>query len=255
LKFERDLSSLSVEELKALIDPDNLPRHIAIIMDGNGRWAQKRHLPRTEGHKAAVQSVRDVVEICGEIGIEVLTLYSFSTENWKRPRSEIRVLMAILREQLRRERERLNRNNVQVRAIGDVEVLPPSVLRELEKTIEQTKDNTGLKLVLALNYGGRKEITRAVKMIADEVKSGRLSPDEIDEDLISSHLYTCDLPDPDLLIRTSGEMRVSNFLLWQIAYTELYITPVLWPDFRKRHLLEAVIDYQKRERRFGGIRC
>jgi undecaprenyl diphosphate synthase len=253
LRSKRKVESMSVEELKKLLDPNNLPRHIAIIMDGNGRWAQKRHLPRTEGHKAAVQSVRETVEICGEIGVEVLTLYSFSTENWKRPEPEVRVLMSLLKEQLRRETDELDRNNVQVRAIGEVDQLPADVLRELERAIERTRDNTGLKLVLALNYGGRKEIARAVRMIADEVKSGRLNPDEIDENLLSRYLYTSDLPDPDLLIRTSGEMRVSNFLLWQIAYTELYITPVLWPDFRKRHLLEAVIDYQRRERRFGGL--
>lgn len=253
MRSKRKVESMSVEELKKLLDPNNLPRHIAIIMDGNGRWAQKRHLPRTEGHKAAVQSVRETVEICGEIGVEVLTLYSFSTENWKRPEPEVRVLMSLLKEQLRRETDELDRNNVQVRAIGEVDQLPADVLRELERAIERTRDNTGLKLVLALNYGGRKEIARAVRMIADEVKSGRLNPDEIDENLLSRYLYTSDLPDPDLLIRTSGEMRVSNFLLWQIAYTELYITPVLWPDFRKRHLLEAVIDYQRRERRFGGL--
>jgi len=253
LRFKKGGDRMKVEEMEKLLDPQRLPRHIAIIMDGNGRWARKRHLPRVEGHKAAVRAVREVVETCGKLGVEVLTLYTFSTENWKRPKSEVGTLMALLKEQLRREAQELNKNNVQLRAIGEIDELPPDVAEELRRAIELTKDNTGLKLVLAVNYGGRREIARAARRLAEAALKGQIDPSRIDEDLFSKYLYDPDLPDPDLLIRTSGEMRVSNFLLWQIAYTELYITPVLWPDFRKEHLLEAILEYQRRERRFGGI--
>lgn len=248
-----NLEQLNQEKIKELIDKENLPRHIAIIMDGNGRWAKARHLPRVEGHRNAVKTVHDVVEACGEIEIEVLTLYAFSTENWKRPSFEVRALMRLLREQLRKQTEELNENNVQLRTIGQTDRLPQTVERELANAIEFTKDNTGLTLNLALNYGSRQEIVQAVHKIAHAVKDGILDLDEIDEELFASYLYTAELPDPDLLIRTSGEMRVSNFLLWQLAYSELYITPVLWPDFTRRDLFIAIVDYQKRNRRFGGL--
>lgn len=248
-----NLELLSQQEIKKLIDKEKLPRHIAIIMDGNGRWAKARHLPRVEGHRNAVKTVRDVVEACGELEIEALTLYAFSTENWKRPGFEVRALMRLLREQLRKQTEELNENNVQLRVIGQIDRLPKTVRRELENSIELTKNNTGLVLNLALNYGGRQEIVQAVHKIAYAVKNGSLGLDEINEEQFANCLYTSNLPDPDLLIRTSGEMRISNFLLWQLAYSELYITPVLWPDFTRRDLFIAIVDYQKRNRRFGGL--
>lgn len=248
-----DLELLSEKELKELIDKEKLPRHIAIIMDGNGRWAKARHLPRIEGHRNAVKTVREVVEACGELEIEVLTLYAFSTENWRRPGLEVRALMRLLREQLRRQTEELNENNVQLRAIGQTDKLPKNIRQELENSIELTKYNTGLILNLAINYGSRQEIVQAVHKIAQAVKNGLLDVDEINEEQFANYLYTSNLLDPDLLIRTSGEMRISNFLLWQLAYSELYITPVLWPDFTLRDLFIAIIDYQRRNRRFGGL--
>ena len=231
----------------------NLPRHIAIIMDGDRRWAAERNLPKTEGHRFGRESVRDVVRACGELGIEVLTLYTFSTENWSRPRTEIQALMRWLREALRDEVPELDRNNVRLNAIGRLDGLPRSVQIALRRAIERTRDNTGLLLNLALNYGGRSELVDAFRKLAAEVKEGRLEPDEIGEKEVEGALYTAGMPDPDLLIRPSGEMRLSNFLPWQTVYTEIWFaTDVYWPDFRRQHLYQAIAAYQQRQRRFGG---
>ena len=232
---------------------EKIPRHIAIIMDGNGRWAQKRGLPRILGHRTGIESVREIVRACSELGVEYLTLYTFSRENWKRPPKEVKALMGMLKRLLRQEVEELHRRNVRIRAIGRIMDLPDEVRKELVKAIEITKNNDGLKLYLALSYGGRAEIVDAVKNVARKVKENRLNLNDIDEEIVRNSLYDPELPDPDLLIRTSGEMRISNFLLWQIAYTEIYVTPTLWPDFRKEELIKAIEDYRKRERRFGGL--
>ncbi len=235
------------------IDFERLPRHVAIIMDGNGRWAKLRHKRRVEGHRAGIASVRDVVETSARLGLEVLTLYAFSVENWKRPKTEVSTLMGLLKRYLRMELNTLLKNNIRFRVIGRMDELPKDVQDELQRGIERTADRTGLLFNIALNYGGRAEITDAVgRLVRDILANGR-DPSKIDEPLLSSYLYTAGQPDPDLLIRTSGELRVSNFLLWQIAYAEIWVTDVLWPDFRRRHLLQAVADYQKRERRYGGI--
>ena len=233
--------------------PKNLPRHVAIIMDGNGRWAQQRRLPRIEGHRAGAESVRQIVRACGELGIGYLTLYAFSIENWNRPKAEVTALMRLLEFYLKREIPELNKNNVRLAAIGRIHELPQSAQRQLEKSIEALKNNTGLTLVLALSYGGRAEIVDAMRSIACEIKTGGLDVADIDEKAISRHLYTREIPDPDLLVRTSGEMRVSNFLLWQISYAEIHVTETLWPDFRKPQLLEALEDYSQRHRRFGRV--
>lgn len=230
-----------------------LPRHIAIIMDGNGRWARKRGLPRLAGHRAGIKSVRAVVEACVELGIEVLTLYAFSVENWKRPKMEINFLMRNLGEFLVKERDELNRNDIRLMAIGRLEALPYPVRGALYETIEATKANSGLILNLALNYGGRQELIDATKRIIEDTKKSGYSSSSIDENFFARYLYTAGLPDPDLLIRTSGEQRISNFLLWQMSYAEIYVTPKLWPDFRKRDLVDAIDEYNKRERRFGGL--
>jgi len=236
---------------KEHIDFNKLPRHIAVIMDGNGRWAKKKGALRIFGHRNAVQAVRDVTEGCGEIGIKYLTLYAFSTENWSRPKDEIDGLMELLVNTLKAEISTLMDNQVKLITIGDTSNLPVECQKNLQWAKDKTSNNSGLKLILALSYSGRWELVRAVKSIVADVKSGKVSEDKIDEKLIEQHLQTTGVPDPELLIRTSGEMRVSNFLLWQIAYTELYITPTLWPDFRKEHLYEAIWAYQQRERRFG----
>ena len=229
------------------IDPKRLPSHIAIIMDGNGRWARRRGLPRVAGHKAGIQPVRVTVESCAQLGLRALTLYAFSVENWKRPRAEVETLWRLLRLYLRSELPVMLRNDIRFTAIGRLDALPRFVREELDEVIGSTAANAGLQLNLAINYGGRAELVDAVKaLVADAV--------EIDEAAISARLYTAGMPDPDLLIRTSGEMRVSNFLLWQIAYAELYVTETLWPDFSRTELLRAILDYQKRDRRFGGIR-
>ena len=241
------------QALLRAIDFARLPRHVAVIMDGNGRWAKLRHKPRVEGHRAGIASVRDVVETSARLGLQVLTLYAFSVENWKRPQSEVTTLMGLLKRYLRSELDTLLRNNIRFRVIGRMEALPADVQDELRRGIERTADRSGLLFNIALNYGGRTEITDAVRRLAADVAAGRREPGAIDEDTLSSYLYTAGLPDPDLLIRTSGEMRVSNFLLWQIAYAEIWVTDVLWPDFRRKHLLQAVADFQKRERRYGGI--
>jgi len=241
------------QALLRAIDFARLPRHVAVIMDGNGRWAKLRHKPRVEGHRAGIASVRDVVETSARLGLQVLTLYAFSVENWKRPQSEVTTLMGLLKRYLRSELDTLLRNNIRFRVIGRMSELPDDVQEELRRGMDRTADRTGLLFNIALNYGGRTEITDAVRRLASDVAAGRREPGTIDEETLSSYLYTAGLPDPDLLIRTSGEMRVSNFLLWQIAYAEIWVTDVLWPDFRRKHLLQAVADFQKRERRYGGI--
>ncbi|KAB2669757.1 MAG: isoprenyl transferase [Verrucomicrobia bacterium] len=231
----------------------SLPQHVAVIMDGNGRWAKQRGLPRVEGHRNGVESVRAIVRAAGEVGIKYLTLYAFSVENWNRPKDEVDTLMKYLARFLKNEIGELNRNNVRLEAIGQIWRLPEAVQQQLEKTKAALAKNNGLTLVLALSYGGRTELVEAVRAIAAKTKSGTLDPAEINERLIAEHLYTRHYPDPDLLIRTSGEMRVSNFLLWQISYAELVVTQVLWPDFRKAQLIEALEEYARRHRRFGAV--
>jgi undecaprenyl diphosphate synthase len=229
------------------------PVHVAVIMDGNGRWAAKRGLPRTKGHQAGVKAVRKVVEIAGEVGVKYLTMYTFSVENWNRPKAEVASLMALLSRTTREELDDLMKNNVRLIATGRIRELPMARRKVLQSAIRKTSRNTGLTLNLALNYGGRTEIIDAVRAIAAAVKKGDIAPKNIDEELLSAYLYTSDLPDPDLLIRTSGEMRLSNFLIWQTSYTEIYITDTLWPDFGKADFLAALQDYIKRERRFGRV--
>ncbi len=239
--------------MKESINPSNLPQHIAVIMDGNGRWAKGQGAARIFGHRSAIQAVRDVTEGCAELGVGFLTLYAFSTENWGRPRAEVNALMQLLVNTIGSEQETLMKNNVRLQTIGDTHRLPDNCASTLQHAIELTRFNTGLTLVLALNYSGRWEITEAVKKIAQQVEQQHLCAEDIDQAVIADQLATRTMPDPELLIRTSGEMRISNFLLWQLAYTELYITPVLWPDFRREHLYEAILTYQQRERRFGKI--
>ena len=239
--------------LAKAIDPDRLPAHIAIIMDGNGRWARRRGLPRAAGHKAGVEPVRITVETCTRLGIQALTLYAFSVENWKRPRAEVDTLWRLLRLYLRRELPEIIRNDIRFTCMGRLDGLPPQVRQELEAAVEETSGNGGMRLNVALNYSGRAELVDAVNAIVEDARLGRLPSGRIDEEIIASRLYTAGLPDPDLLIRTSGEMRVSNFLLWQIAYAELYVIDTLWPDFRRADLFHAILDYQKRDRRFGGL--
>jgi undecaprenyl diphosphate synthase len=254
MSLEQLLASIppgsSDETLARQVNFEHLPAHIAIIMDGNGRWAAQRHLPRVEGHRAGIDSVRDVVETSARLGIGVLTLYAFSVENWKRPRAEVNTLMMLLKRYIRLELATLLKNNIKFRVIGRSEELAPDVQDELEVGTRQTASNTGMLFNIALNYGGRAEIVDAARRaIAEGIR-----PDDLDERRFGDLLYTGGQPDPDLLIRTSGEMRVSNFLLWQIAYSEIWVTETLWPDFRRRHLLEAVVAYQKRDRRYGGIK-
>ena len=229
------------------------PRHIAIIMDGNGRWAREKGLPRIQGHESGAHALRAVTEACCELGVECLTVYAFSTENWKRPEEEVHALFVLLEHFLEAELPTLMANNVRLRAIGRLQALPPGALRSLERTIEKTALNTGLTLVLAVNYSGRAELEDAVRAVCREVAGGVLRPDDLTQAHIERHLYTREWPDPDLLIRTSGEMRLSNFLLWQLSYTEMYVTPKRWPDFGRRELLEAVEEFHHRQRRFGGI--
>ena len=241
-------------DLALFIDPANIPAHVAIIMDGNGRWAKKRRLPRIAGHQAGVKSVRNTVETCAQLGVKALTLYAFSAENWKRPRVEVDMLWRLLRYYLRHELDELSRNDIRLQSSGRVEALPAKVYEELRQVERATARNQGMVLNLAINYSARHEIVDAVNTLIDEARvAGRLDSLVVDEAMISSRLYTSALPEPDLLIRTSGEMRVSNFLLWQIAYAELYVTETLWPDFDRAEMLRAVVDYQQRERRFGGL--
>jgi undecaprenyl diphosphate synthase len=237
------------EALARQIQFDRLPAHIAVIMDGNGRWAAQRHLPRVEGHRAGIDAVRDTVETAARLGVRVLTLYAFSVENWKRPASEVGTLMLLLKRYLRSELNTLLKNNIRFGVIGRVEELAPDIQEELQGAIDRTATNTGMLFNIALNYGGRAEIVDAARRA---IQAG-VTAEDLDENRFASFLYTAGQPDPDLLIRTSGEMRVSNYLLWQIAYAEIYVTETLWPDFRRRHLLEAVLAFQKRERRYGGI--
>ena len=238
---------------EALRARGNLPRHVAIIMDGNGRWAKARGVPRLMGHRAGRESVREVVKGCVALGIEVLTLYTFSTENWNRPRREVGALMGILRRTLRAERRELREQNVQLGILGRPADLPPDVRDAIEETREYLSGCDGLRLNLALSYSGRSELVDAVRRLVRDARARELPPARVDEALIASYLYTAGLPDPDLLIRTSGEMRLSNFLLWQLAYTELWITDTLWPDFRRRHLYQAIAEFQSRDRRFGRV--
>lgn len=241
----------SQAHLLAQIDLERLPQHIAVIMDGNGRWAKKRHLPRIAGHRAGIRAVRQVVEACARLGVPYLTLYAFSIENWKRPHTEVRLLMGLLREYLKKEIKTLNEQNIRLGVIGRIGELPKAVQGDLQVALDKTRDNNGLRLTLALNYGARAELVDAVRDLA-----ARLAHDgdlKIDEASLGQCLYTGGMPDPDLLIRTSGELRLSNFLLWQVAYAEIWVTDTLWPDFTQNHLFQAIIDYQKRERRYGGL--
>jgi len=228
-----------------------IPQHIAIIMDGNGRWAKRRGMPRIAGHREGVNAVRDIVETCGQLGVKFLTLYAFSTENWKRPGDEVSMLMRLLLKALRDERDRLHQNEVRLKAIGNISALPQDVQDELLEAIDLMRNNTGLTLVLALSYSGRWDITNAVRKIHEDATAGKIAREQITEELFDTYLSTKEFPDPDLLIRTSGELRISNFLLWQLAYSEMYISPDFWPDFRRKSLYKAVSEYQKRERRFG----
>lgn len=236
-----------------LLEGGEIPQHIAIIMDGNGRWAKRRGMPRIAGHHEGVNSVRDIVEACGQLGVKYLTLYAFSTENWKRPREEVSLLMRLLLKALRDERDRLHQNEVQLKAIGDIAQLPQDVRDELFDAIKLMQLNSGLTLILALSYSGRWDITNAIKRIADDLHSGALKREDLSENAVSRYLATKDFPDPDLLVRTSGEIRISNFLLWQVAYSELYISDEYWPAFRRKTLYAAISEFQKRERRFGMV--
>lgn len=239
-----------IEEVKA---KGNIPQHIAIIMDDNGRWAKKRSLPRVAGHRKGVETVREIVEVCVNLGVKILTLYTFSTENWKRPQDEVSTLMRLIVKSLQNETDELNSNNIRLTTIGDTSSLPNIVQDELYTALKKTSHNEKMTLNLALSYSGRWELVEAVKDITKQIVAGKLKPDEICEEVISRNLTTANMPDPDLLIRSSGEFRISNFLLWQIAYAEIFVSDVLWPDFGCKHLLEAVEDYQKRERRFGLV--
>lgn len=234
-----------------LLDPTRIPKHIAIIMDGNGRWAKKQGLMRVRGHEKGAKAIRQTVKVCADLGVENITLYAFSTENWNRPKFEVDTIMRIIVSNLKKELPTLKDNNVSLKAIGRIDLLPKKTRRELAEVIELTKDNSKMNLTLALSYGSREELITVIKNVSSQVKEGSLNIDQIDIDLINKHLYTSYMTDVDLLIRTSGEQRISNFLLWQIAYAELYFTEVLWPDFRKEHLVEAIHNYQDRERRFG----
>ncbi len=245
--------SLKEQKLKSKIIPKTVPEHIAIIMDGNGRWAKKRGLPRVAGHQQGVKTVRRVVEACGDLKVKVLTLYTFSTENWRRPEEEVSALMKLLLMTLRREIDDLMKNNVKLSTIGELDLLPADAAAGIREGVERTRNNTGLILNLALSYGSREEMLQAVRQLAHRVREGNLDPEQISKQVLEEALYTAGMPDPDLLIRTSGEMRLSNFLLWQMAYTEIFITDTLWPDFQKIHLYEAIIAFQRRERRFGRV--
>jgi undecaprenyl diphosphate synthase len=249
------LKDASLEEALLLdkLDLKSLPQHIAVIMDGNGRWAQRRHLPRVAGHRAGVKAARRIIESCARLELPCLTLYAFSLENWRRPQAEVDFLMRLLREYLSRELPSIQKNNIKLRIVGRSEQLPDAVRLDIEESMRLTAKNTGMKLVVALNYGARAELVDAFNALLKQAKASGASDFQADEQLISDHLYTAGLPDPDLLIRTSGEMRVSNFLLWQIAYAEMYVTETLWPDFSRECLLEALLDFQKRERRYGGL--
>ena len=251
--LEKIFGKQRARKLRNRLDRSRLPKHVAIIMDGNGRWAQRRGLPRALGHRAGMESLRTVVELCLELGIQVLTVYAFSTENWKRPQEEVKLLMDLLHEYIQNELDELHHQGVQVRAVGRLNELPSRAWQEVVRAMKVTAANSKMTLNIALNYGGRGEIVDATRRIAELARKGKLHPEEITENLFQEHLYAADLPDPDLLIRPAGELRVSNFLLWQIAYTEFYFTRVNWPDFREEEFLLALISYQNRKRRFGGL--
>ena len=255
MKASELLKAANREEAELLekIDLRQLPEHLAVIMDGNGRWAQRRHLPRIAGHRTGVKTAREIIETCARLKLPCLTLYAFSLENWRRPQTEVDFLMRLLREYLKRELPSIHKNNIRLLIIGRSEQLPEAVRKDIQSAMSLTAKNTGMKLVVALNYGGRAELVDAFNTILQQVRSNGMAAFQADEQTISEHLYTAGLPDPDLLIRTSGEMRVSNFLLWQIAYAEIYVTETLWPDFSRARLLEALVDFQKRERRYGGL--
>jgi len=238
---------------KKIVEQGNLPAHIAIIMDGNGRWAKANNLPRVAGHVEGINSVREIVQVCGEIGVSYLTLYTFSNENWKRPQKEVSAIMKLLLSTIKKEVGNLNKNNVRLSTIGNINDLPDNSRQGILEGIEVTKNNTGLNLILALNYSSRQELLMAVQRIADKILSGEMNSNQISEAIFSRELYTVDIPDPDLLIRTGGESRISNFLLWQLAYTEFFLTDIHWPDFREEDLLNSIVDYQGRQRRFGQI--
>ena len=242
-----------LKSLRDKILKGNIPNHIAIIMDGNGRWARERSLPRIAGHREGINSVREITRVCGEIGVKHLTLYTFSTENWKRPPAEVKALMTLLLKTINIEIKELHKNNVRFTIIGELDLLPTSTVEGLENGVELTSKNTGLNLCLALNYGSRKEILDAVKSVCTKIQNEELRLEQLDENLFSKELYTKSIPDPDLMIRTSGEYRLSNFLLWQSAYTEIYMTETYWPNFREKQLIESINDYQNRERRFGKV--
>lgn len=250
--FNKKNTSSKIEEKQ--LDMNNIPKHIAIIMDGNGRWAKERNMPRTYGHKAGVETIREIVKECSNLGVKYLTLYAFSTENWGRPKEEVETLMKLLVQYLRNEFEELNKNNVIINSIGDISKLPKVCYDELNNAYEKTKNNTGLTLNLALNYGGRVEIVNSIKKIATLVEENKIKVDDIDEKMVEKYLYTSNMPDPDIIIRPSGEQRLSNFLLWQCAYSEFWYSDVKWPDFTKENLLEAIFDYQNRDRRFGKVK-
>ena len=248
-----NLEALEVDALCQLVRGRPLPRHVAIIMDGNGRWAKRRGLPRIAGHHEGVKAARSIIRAAGELPLDCLTLYAFSSENWARPSDEVSMLMGLLQDSFERELPELQANNVRLVIIGRPNGVPPAVRKGIDRVMTATRENTGLTLVIAFNYGGRAELTDAFRALAEKVRAGTLAPDEIDEAAVQRALYTRELPDPDLLIRTSGELRISNFLLWQIAYAEIWVTGTLWPDFSPKELYLAVADYQKRERRFGGV--
>jgi undecaprenyl diphosphate synthase len=252
-KRKKSLNSSSSSSSPVELDSTKLPAHVAIIMDGNGRWAKKRLLNRINGHEKGSDTVRTVVRTCRQIGISYLTLYAFSTENWQRPKTEVEALMALLKNFLHSEQKEMVENDIRLRVIGQVDRLPEKVREALHQTMSATKDNTAMTLILALSYGGRAEIIRMVQEVAKLIKQGEIDPNAVTAELIADHLYTRNIPDPDLLIRTSGEMRISNFLLWQIAYTEIFVTPTLWPDFSRDELLEILKDYQSRDRRYGKV--
>ncbi|NLY66339.1 MAG: isoprenyl transferase [Tissierellia bacterium] len=240
-------------ELKNKIDVNRLPKHIGIIMDGNGRWAKKRGLPRTAGHREGVKRVTEIVEAAYNLNVQYLSLYAFSTENWKRPKNEIETLMKLLIQYIDKEIEKIHNNNIKVQTMGDLSKLPLPVIKEVNRAVELTKNNTKMVLNIGLNYGGRDEIIRAVKNILDDFKLGKIKKEDINEENFKNYLYTKDIPDLDLLIRPSGELRLSNFMLYQVAYTEFWFSDIYWPDFKEKHLYQAIIDYQKRDRRFGGV--
>lgn len=243
-----------VEDEEITLDMDNIPEHIAIIMDGNGRWAKKRKLPRTMGHKAGVETIRRVLKEADKLGVKYMTLYAFSTENWKRPKDEVSALMKLLVQYLRQEIKELHKNGVKINVLGDISRLPKECQEEIEKSVIKTQNNTGIVMNIALNYGGRDEILRAVKLISDDIEKGIIKSSEIDQNIFEDYLYTKGIPDPDIIIRPSGEQRLSNFLLWQCAYSEFWYSDICWPDFKETDLHKAIYDFQKRDRRFGGVK-